>query len=218
MPMSLDDPDLLELSEARYIQVMRELGPGERLRWMGRPNIVRYILLALPLALLGCLVSLFALYFLAGLSDFAWPDQKTLLQPAAIIALGFLASGALMIASPLWFALKAWRSFYLITNKRAIVFDGGLWINIRSFPPERLGALRRRSYLGGYGDIIFDEPAGSGQDLEGAFMYNGFYALPDVIAVEAMLNELAAGQGGEAGKKHKPAKPDSNNKPGHGRA
>ena len=71
----------------------------------------------------------------------------------------FILIGLAMLSSPLWSVRRASRTAYLITNKRAVVIDGGGRRTVRSITPDRFGDIVRREGRSGRGDILFGTPA-----------------------------------------------------------
>lgn len=83
----------------------------------------------------------------------------------------------------------------MLTNQRAIVFDGGfLETTIRSFEPERLSELRRIQWPDGSGDLIFDREYLTDHDGGYRTTDYGFLSIQDVKEIEGKVRELASQQ------------------------
>jgi hypothetical protein len=148
--------------------VLRELGPDEQLRWFGQPRPMAFIMGSLPLVLFAIPWTGFALFWTYGAAGFRIPDfsnpDPTMLFP--LFGLPFILIGLGMLSSPLWALRRASRTAYLITNKRAVIIDGGGRRMVRSITPDRFGDLVRREGRGGRGDIMFGGEALSTQVQE----------------------------------------------------
>jgi hypothetical protein len=128
----------------------------------------------------------------------------------------FVVVGLGMLCSPLWMIHKARTTAYLVTDRRAIIFQGGWSTHVRSFGPSALGQLERREKGDGSGDIILAKeahyteghytagyysgtPGRGGHYVPGSWMPGrwstkeiGFFGIPQVKHVEQLLRELAA--------------------------
>ena len=144
--------------------LLREMGPDEQMRWFAQPRPGPFMLGSLGLAIFGIPWTAFALVWTAGAAGFKVPDLEnpdwTLLF--ALWGLPFIGIGLGMLSSPLRALRRARRIAYVITNRRAIIMEGGRRRLIRSIGPESFGDLVRRERSGGRGDIVF---SGSVQPL-----------------------------------------------------
>ena len=102
----------------------------------------------------------------------------------------FVVVGIAMFLSPLWSYLKSLRTVYVITNRRAITFNGGRSMTIRSYPPEKLQDIFRRQKRDGSGDIIFTPKPWleSGKNKQTEEL--GFLRIANPKQVEQMLEAL----------------------------
>jgi hypothetical protein len=109
----------------------------------------------------------------------------------ALFGLPFLLVGFGMLAAPLWARHRALKTVYVITDQRAITFDGGWTTTIRSYSPERLQNIYRRERGDGTGDVIFSHRVW--RDSEGGQQVQnlGFLNIREAKRVEQMLRELA---------------------------
>lgn len=164
----------VELPASFHAELARELEPGERIVWTGFPIRERQRRRALA-----------ALFF-----PLMWNGFVMLLICAAsrqgggvwLCAVPFLAMGFPLFIAP----LEAWRAvsttFYAVTDRRAIVFDGE---DVLSYRKATLRAVRCAERRDGSGDITFETAAAST-----ASRPPGFYALRRVRDVEALLLSL----------------------------
>lgn len=98
------------------------------------------------------------------------------------------------MASP-WFALwKARRVFYIVTQRRALIFEKVRQTKIHSFEASALAGFERISNGGTAGDVIFqrliDRRGRSTQVTE-----VGFIGLADFRGAEGALREMIANHG-----------------------
>src|SRR6185295_11951618 len=121
----------------------------------------RFALSSLVIALFGIPFTGFAVFWIMkGFEMTAWTDKHfpghngALDRLFPLFGVPFVIAGLYMLSSPLWMMLKASNTAYVITNRRAIIFEGGWSTHIRSFRPTELGQLERREHSDGSGDII----------------------------------------------------------------
>ena len=137
--------------------LLREMGPDEQMRWFGQPRPGPFMLRSLGLVLFGIPWTAFALFWTAGAAGFQVPDLEnpdwTLLFP--LWGLPFIAVGLGMLSSPFWAFRRAIRTAYVVTNKRAVIMEGGRSRVIRSIEPEGFRNLVRRERSTGRGDVVF---------------------------------------------------------------
>jgi len=177
-------------------KVRNELESGERILWMEQP-IPRYFTTASTgFFLFGIPWTAFAVFWICGACGFKLPDfskgMTELLFP--LFGVPFVLIGFIMLSVPLWRYRKAFRTVYVITDRRAITFETG-WkrtITIRSYPPAKLQNIFRKENRDGTGDVILRQHSYS--DSEGG-QYSteyGFMNIRNPKAVEDMLKKLAA--------------------------
>ncbi|MBA4066387.1 MAG: hypothetical protein C0501_22270 [Isosphaera sp.] len=116
----------------------------------------------------------------------------------------FLTVGLGMLLAPVWAAYKATNTVYVVTDRRAVVFDGGWSTHVRSFGPADLTAVERRQRPDGSGDLILAKepywvpghtsgPPGRGHHVPGGWSVReiGFFGIPRVREVEQLIRNLA---------------------------
>ena len=78
---------------------------------------------------------------------------------------------------------------YAVTDRRALLIEGGFRRSIRSFTGEELEGIERREGVGGVGDLIFRrETFRRGNRPRTRAI--GFFAIPEVKRVEALVKDL----------------------------
>src|SRR5262245_60481290 len=126
-------------------KVNRELDAGEQIQWLQMP-VPRYFT---PGATAGFLFGIpwtaFAIFWTAGAS---WGTSRAgdagFFRVFPLFGVPFILIGLGMLSGPFWAHRKALKTVYVITNRRAITFDGGWTTTIRSYPPERLTDVYRK--------------------------------------------------------------------------
>jgi hypothetical protein len=123
-----------------------------------------------------------------------------------LFGLIFLVVGVGMVLSPFWAAYRARGTVYVVTDRRAIIFDGGWSTHVRSFGPGDLESVERRQRGDGSGDIILarehyyvqghysGSPGRGGHYVPGGWRTReiGFFGIAQVKYVEQLLRGLAA--------------------------
>lgn len=102
-----------------------------------------------------------------------------------------MIAGLSMLLSPLWAAWKAGNIYYVVTDRRAVIFEKGFKLTIRSFPKSSLAHYGRVSGGGTQGDIIFQRvETRSGKTTQ--LKEIGFIGLRDYRGAEQALETLVA--------------------------
>jgi hypothetical protein len=174
----------------------RELLPGERLVWAGRPGPAALARTRWPLAAGGLFFTLFSVFWLAMVLQIPFsggdgpPPAFLLIFP--LVGVVMLGIGLAMLASPLRQARKAKRMAYAVTDSRALIIAPG---HVQSFEPGDIQQLIRRDKGGGKGDLVFREEQGNlmlAMYTFGATANQkiGFYGVPAVRAAEDAIRKL----------------------------
>ncbi len=185
--------------------VEQELEPDEVIQWYAQPRPSRLVWQTLPIVLFAIPWTAFAVFWMWGASGFGMArstespmDKVTLIFP--LFGLPFVLIGLGMLSSPWWMLRKARRTLYVITKRRAVLFEGG-WaggMTVRSFEPDRLKDIVRKQRADGTGDIIIEKRYWRDNDGDRRSSDVGFYGIERVKEVEDMLQDLAAGQSNDA--------------------
>jgi hypothetical protein len=146
-------------------RVESELDRDESMLWCGRQTLTkRHLLMTLPVAFFGMFFGGFALFWIvmaftmtskAGNGDV--PFLFRYLFP--LFGIPFLLVGLALMSSPFWATRRAKKTFYALTNKRAIVWQAGFFggLSVRSFRADDLDDMIRIEHGDGRGDLIFRE-------------------------------------------------------------
>lgn len=210
-PVAIPDP----LKDA----LAQELAPGEQLRWVGQP---------IPRA--GCMwLAIFPVFFGLFFTGFAifWIVSVLRMQGNnnaqggmgflfALFGIPFVLVGLGIMSTPYWirrrFHKAALRTIYAVTDKRAIIIDGGYMgdspmgmlvggmtrmllrgTSIRSYTADKLGQIIRQQRDDGSGDVLFGEILYTSQrDNMRQIQRDGFFSVPNVKEVEDHIKALAS--------------------------
>ena len=104
----------------------------------------------------------------------------------------FAAIGLTMILSPLFAAWAAGRVYYVVTERRAIIFEKVLKLRVRSFSPASVAAYERVSSSGAGGSIIFQRITERGGKGATKVTEIGFIGLSDYASAEQALKNMVA--------------------------
>jgi hypothetical protein len=125
-------------------------------------------------------------------SLFGWNTSGTrrIELGAFLVSLPFVLIGVTMLLNPIFAYWSALRTLYVITTKRAIIFEGGWRTTIRSYTPDKLQDVYRSENSSGIGDLIFAIEGGA-DHTESRQRKWGFVRIRNVIDVERELKALA---------------------------
>lgn len=192
--------------------VLGEVRKDEKVIWIEQPDPHRFMLSGLPVTLVGILFTGFGSYMLHGsalLSKSAFGDVKDNSGLAFFLGIGLLGMllgigvlllGLYLFAFPYLKKLSAFKTGYVLTDKRAICFNkiGLLQLNqpskgyeILRYPPDKLINRKKVVRGNGAGDLVFVEiPIRSpGPDPYLHRRKAGFIAIKDVDGVEELLRK-----------------------------
>jgi hypothetical protein len=175
-------------------RVNRELEPMEVVRWIEQP-IPRYFTpRAKAFFVFAIPWTAFAVFWTCGAAGFKLPNFAEGIRAIELFPLfgiPFILIGLGMLSSPLWAYRTALKTVYVITDRRAITFDGGRSSIIHSYPPEKLKDVYRKENADGTGDVILSLHPWRDSDGQQRSEELGFLRIRDPIQVEHMLKELA---------------------------
>jgi hypothetical protein len=178
-------------------RVRAELAPGERIEWMEVPIARFFTPLSRGLFLFSIPWTAFSIFWVFMASGLRWPDLSSAFGFFPLFGLPFVLIGFWLMSSPLRTHNRLKRTVYAITDRRAILIQGGRNTTIRSFGPGDLDKIHRREKADGSGDVYFSIPLprSDDQDVTEAL---GFSGVADARHVERLLKELG-GRGDRGG-------------------
>jgi hypothetical protein len=181
-------------------RVNGELEPGERLVWSGQPRAGWAVAASCLIWLFALPWTAFALFWTgaaAGLLD-GWMGGANAPQPFqwfrllfALWGVPFILVGLGMFSTPYWVWRRGKRTCYALTDRRAIVWQPGLWrsVHVRSYRPEQLKQMSRVERSDGSGDLIFEQRHGRDSDGDRTTTSYGFLGIERVREVEDLIEK-----------------------------
>lgn len=184
-------PNMTSPPAALADAVSREL-QGERVLWAGVPDRWAYASRYWKTALIGIPFAAFAMFWTYQAGHI--PAKGGGLGFAVFFPLWgvmFIFFGLTMLLSPLWAAWMAGSVYYVVTERRAVIFEKNLKLKIQSFPRSSVSGYERVSSGGAGGSIIFQRV--TERSVRGARVKEiGFLGLPEYAGAEQALNKLVA--------------------------
>jgi hypothetical protein len=156
-----------------------------------------------PMSMGGAAVAAFAVFWIVA----TWIVHARIQRFAGLFAVlplagfPFLIFGLIMAASPIWTARSARRTWYALTDQRAIVLrerSFGRGISVQSYEPNRLTAMERDEASDGSGDLIFEHFFTGNTDTQigpASRVRRGFLGIDSVRAVEELVSTTLLSDG-----------------------
>jgi hypothetical protein len=163
------------------------LDPGERMVWSGRPTALSY---ATTKGRGSFLSGIFVCGFAAFWINSAYRQGGLFALfgvPIAVMGLG-------SVLSPLWYFVRARRTTYVLSDKRAIIDIAGLFPKRLSVPLSQVQFVELKTSNGGAGDVLFREVTSS-WERGYSTTRDGFIAVPDTAEVDRLLRAAVAKAG-----------------------
>lgn len=183
-------------------KVDRELQPDERILWMDMPIPTFFTPESTKIFLFGIFFTSFAVFWTFGAAGFTIPNLKEVSNPIQLISLlfplfglPFILIGFFLLLNPLFAYAKAFKTVYLITDRRAITFETGWSKTVRSYPPSKLLNVYRKDKGDGTGDVIISSENWIDSDDVKRSKDLGFFRIREPKTAEMMLRDLAKQSG-----------------------
>lgn len=169
--------------------VSRELR-GERILWTGKPRLRAYAWKNGPGPFLfGIPFLAFAIFWTHGAATL--PPKGPFPNPAfPLFGIPFILVGLAMLLSPLFAALEGRGTWYVITEKRVVIFCKKWSIEVRSFPALGFLGYERISNARGEGSIVLQRNYESGPKGRIKEKEHGLIAISDTAGAERALNQM----------------------------
>ncbi|MEQ8667093.1 MAG: hypothetical protein RIC16_15355 [Rhodospirillales bacterium] len=164
--------------------VLRE---GESIVWRGRPETGVSFKRNWMKTAFGVVFFAFAIFWTIGASiEGGW---------FGLFGLPFVAVGFWLVSTPWRDARRANRTYYAVTDKRALIIKVGREVTTTTIAPGDIDGLRRTDRPDGSGDLRLREPAPANRrgniSLDSGFT-DGFWGVQDIkgaaAAVSAMMS------------------------------
>ena len=168
-------------------QLLSELDSGEKIIWQGQPkrrlafqNVFPNLFVVIWFGLITSGI------FFGGRNGSAHnrpPPPFFMIFPFLILIS--------VIAVPLKRFFSLSRTYYLLTNRRALIITLGATRKVSSYYPDKLQTLERRERKDGWGDLIIDKSMQAGYRGMNTMQGIGFMNIPEVKRVETLVRSLA---------------------------
>jgi hypothetical protein len=169
-----------------------ELEPGEKIFWSQAPVPRWFTAASIAQFLFAIPWTAFSLFWIWGAAGFKWPDFSGPMSFFPLFGVPFFLIGLGLLSSPYWHYRRMKNTLYAVTDRRALVLQGGWNIHIRSFQPSMIRELDRRERRDGTGDIIFSSAMPVMVNRSNQTMTpNGFFSIEDPKTAEGFLRALA---------------------------
>lgn len=175
-----------------------ELQPGERIRWVGQPVPRFFTTASIGSVLFAIPWTSFAIFWMWAALGYKLPDLREGLQLHHLFALfgvPFVLIGVGMLSSPILVRQSARKTVYLVTDKRAISFQGGRSTIIRTYLPEQLKEVYRKDRADGTGDLILSIRRWKDSDGDQRSEEMGFLGIRSPREVERVLRQMVQNNG-----------------------
>ena len=170
--------------------VSRELR-GERVLWAASPDPWGYASKHWKTALFGIPFTAFAIFWTSQVSHVPTKTDGGFAIFGTLWGLMFVTAGISMLVSPLWFAWVARNVYYVVTERRALIFERAIKLKIQSFTAASVASYERVSSGGLGGSIIFqriEEKSGRGRRVTEI----GFVGLREYAGAARALDALVS--------------------------
>lgn len=191
-------------AEAQSI-LLSEIASDERLLWAAKPSASRAFGRNVPMIFFGGCFTLFAMFWVLSAAGMGAIGGSLLggfgggfgLMPLVFPLFGvpFIAVGIYMMAQPFLARNKAQSGACGLTDKRAIIIEGGLTRSVKSYGPRDVQQIERRDLADGSSDIIFARERYSHYDSNhhhhSRVTEIGFFGVSDGREAERILRWLS---------------------------
>ncbi|REJ78186.1 MAG: hypothetical protein DWQ47_17770 [Acidobacteria bacterium] len=171
--------------------VNSELEIGERVVWSGMPRPAFFTPSSTGAFLFGIPWTAFAVFWTVMAGAGTWfTTGFSVFSLFPLFGIPFILIGFGMLSAPVFSYTRSRKTAYVITDRRAISFEGGRSTVIRSFPPEKLTSIYRNEKRNGFGDVIIDYKQWRDSDGDRQSEQLGFMRIPNARDVERLLKDL----------------------------
>jgi len=164
----------------------RELYSDEEIKWLGMPKPRFFTTYSKGAFLFAIPWTAFALFWVAGAAGFEIPDFQDGFDLFPLFGLPFVLLGIWMLMTPLFTYRNARRTLYMITDRRAVIFEGGSNTTIRTYEPDKLQDMIRKERNNSIGDLVFAKEFSQKSLIQDI----GFINIEDAKGVEWKIKEM----------------------------
>jgi hypothetical protein len=168
-------------------RIQSELQSGEAIRWISQANPRATALAGIGIFLFAIPWTAFSIFWICGAAGFKVPDFKDgIVDFFPLFGIPFVLIGLGMMLSPVSMWRKAKRTYYIVTDRRAVIFEDKPVAKIQSFGPEKLQSLERTQRPDGSGSLIFEDRVSRNERR----IRMGFIGIKNVKEVESLINDI----------------------------
>jgi hypothetical protein len=178
-------------------KVDAELEPGEKIRWIEQPVPQFWNPVTIGSVLFGIPWLSFSLFWMWGAMGFKLPDfregfptESLPLLFFSLFGLPFVLVGVGMLSAPLWLWQQTRNTVYVITDRRALSFQGKKTVTIQSFLPQNMENIFRRERAKGLGDVVLNVRHWKDDDGDQRSEEKGFLNIRNPQAVERLIQQV----------------------------
>ena len=185
--------DRLQIPADLREKIDRELVPGEVIRWIDQPIAQFFTLGTIVMVPFGFFFTVFALLWMwvASGSGALFMNGFTPEMLLSLFGVPFLLGGVLILYSPFKVKKDALKTAYIITDRRAILFEGHSPMTIRSYLPNQLQNVYRQENKNGSGNVMITMSYVKDSESDERKESTGFLNIRDPKRVEKFLKELS---------------------------
>ena len=172
-------------------RVREELDSTESVLWFGQPSPGNSLIKAIPGTFGGITFVLGPAMMIRGILDSKYYDLDqwtSNFAPLAICGLAIFV-GIYFSLSPLFAYFRSKKTAYVVTGKRAIIFEGDSTLTAKLTLIKDPGAVYRIQRMGGRADLIFSGLQGA----ENISMMFVFHCIDNAKEVESLIKESVLG-------------------------
>jgi len=172
-----------------------ELDAGETISWIGKPSIKRMMVPSLFTFGFGVVWMSFNINFVYmwyhGQNNVQGPGGFFGMQGvlSSIFFIPFMTIGVGALLSPVWFYLRAKKTFYGVTDRRTLIVNKGRSRTVQSWVPKNISEIQRTERSDGSGDLTFGRRISNDSDSPGPPLLQ-FVGIKDVRSVEKIVLAL----------------------------
>jgi len=172
-----------------------ELDAGETIFWIGKPSIKRMMVPSLFTFGFGVVWMSFNINFVYmwyhGQNNVQGPGGLFGMQGvlSSIFFIPFMTIGVGALLSPVWFYLRAKKTFYGVTDRRTLIVNKGRSRTVQSWVPKNISEIQRTERSDGSGDLTFGRRISNDSDSPGPPLLQ-FVGIKDVRSVEKIVLAL----------------------------
>jgi hypothetical protein len=179
-------------------KIKDQLEPDEKQIWFGMPRTSFLTPRAFIPMMMGLVFCSMVITMIATMS-FSCPGGigGIVILMTLFGALFFGGSGLFLLYIPRMQYKADKKTAYLITDRRAIVFKGGVLKATDVYTPDKLGNIYRKENRRGYGSVLIPLARDAIKDFEVMYRERGFLKIENVHEVERLLRQLSRQAGSD---------------------